>query len=95
MEIFGLVVLVLFAVIGFAVASYLCFEFAMVHLRVFSANVAKKLEVRREDIKERGELEKKRREKMRKAKDTLANRKQDVKIATMQDKAREKHGAGE
>jgi len=95
MEFFGWGVLILFAALGFTVAAFVVFEFALVHLRAFKDKIAKNHEVMREHNKARADLKRARLAKKRAAMDKLAHRKLDVQIATKQDKSNEKFGTGE
>jgi len=95
MEIFGWIVLITFALIGFAVVVILLVEFAWAHLRIFKAKVGKNIEVMKENVHEKGELKRVRLAKKRAANDKLAHRKLDVQIATKQDKSNEKYGTVE
>jgi len=95
MEAFGWIVLVAFALMGVALAGYLLFSFCAVEFSIFKAQLAQNRELRKENVKIRGELKRARLARMREAKDNLANNMIDVKIATAQDKHNSKYGGGQ
>jgi len=83
---FGWIVLVVFALFGFAVVLYAVCEFVIVQVRMFRAKVASELELSREDNKASKELKRDRLEKERKAKHAAKTQVLNARLAVMQKK---------
>jgi hypothetical protein len=86
MSTFGWIVLIVFALFGFAVALYGVCEFVIVQIRMFHTKIASELELSREDNKAAKELKQDRLEKERKAKHAAKTQVLNARLAVLQKK---------
>ena len=86
MSTFGWIVLVIFALIGFAVVFYAFCEFTIVQVRMFHTKIASELEVMREDNKKAKEQKRFRASKKRDAQHAAKTEILNAKLANLQKK---------
>jgi len=86
MNVFGWIVLVIFALLGFAVVLYVVIEFAIVQIRLCGARISSELELLREDGKKSKELKRARLETRRTAVDKNKKERLNAKLNVLQKK---------
>ena len=86
MSTFGWIVLIVFALVGFAVVLYAFLEFLIVQIRLFSMKIHGELEIMRDDNKKSKELKRARLETERKEKDKMATKKLNARLAKLHNK---------
>ena len=92
MEVVGWVALAFFGLIGVAIAGYAVFEYFAILFKTFSAKVESQMSVRKSHYDAQAELKKARLARKREVMDRIANKKLDIQLGKMQERAGDKLG---
>ena len=92
MEVVGWIALAFFGLIGFAIAGYAVFEYFAILFKTFAAKIKSQMDIRESHFQAQAELKKARLARKRAVMDKIANKKLDIQLGKMQERAGEKLG---